>query len=102
MFRDNHTFSSNSVPAYVYVSAVSFITTSLAPRILDLVIPLNDSRPIMLGYPAYYFVDEQQYFYYIFSHALLSTGICMTGLIAHDCMFLIYVEHVCGLFGVVG
>lgn len=56
----------------------------------------------MLAYPAYYFVDENQYFYYIFFHMLITSVVCMTGLIAHDSMFFVYVEHVCGLFAIVG
>ncbi|KYN03930.1 hypothetical protein ALC62_05231, partial [Cyphomyrmex costatus] len=88
--------------SYVYVSTVSFTTTSLVPRVLDIVFPLNTSRPIMLAYPAYYFVDENQYFYYIFLHMLVTSSVCMTGLIAHDSMFFVYVEHICGLFAVVG
>ncbi|KAG5346840.1 OR33A protein, partial [Acromyrmex charruanus] len=88
--------------SYVYVSTISFTTTSLVPRILDIVFPLNTSRPVMLAYPAYYFVDENQYFYYIFLHMLITSSMCMTGLIAHDSMFFIYVEHICGLFAVVG
>ncbi|KYQ51049.1 hypothetical protein ALC60_09846, partial [Trachymyrmex zeteki] len=87
--------------SYVYVSTISFTTTSLVPRILDIIFPLNTSRPIMLAYPAYYFVDENQYFYYIFLHMLFTSSMCMTGLIAHDSMFFTYVEHICGLFAVV-
>ncbi|XP_071571162.1 uncharacterized protein [Temnothorax nylanderi] len=88
--------------SYVYVSTISFTTTSLVPRILDVVFPLNTSRPVMLAYPAYYFVDENQYFYYIFLHMLITSSVCMTGLIAHDSMFFVYVEHICGLFAIVG
>ncbi|KAF3054444.1 Odorant receptor 159 [Nylanderia fulva] len=90
------------VAAYCYMSTISFITTSLIPQIMDIVFPLNTSRPIMLAYPAHYFVNEEQYFYYIFFHMLITALVCMTGLIAHDCMFFIYIEHVCGLFAVVG
>ncbi|XP_011686085.1 PREDICTED: odorant receptor 13a-like [Wasmannia auropunctata] len=56
----------------------------------------------MLPYPSYYFVDENQYFSYIFLHMFTACTICMTGLIAHDSMFFVYVEHICGLFAVVG
>ncbi|XP_025074302.1 odorant receptor 13a-like [Pogonomyrmex barbatus] len=86
---------------YVYVSTISFTTTSLVPRILDVLRPLNTSRPVRLAYPAYYFVDENQYFYYMFLHMLSVATICITGLIAHDCMFFTYVEHICGLFAIV-
>ncbi|XP_071639949.1 odorant receptor 13a-like [Temnothorax longispinosus] len=88
--------------SFVYVGTVIFATTALVPRILDVLFPLNTSRPVMLPYPAYYFVDENQYFYYIFCHELFTGSIGMTGLIAHDTTFFVYVEHVCGLFAIVG
>ncbi|XP_024880219.1 uncharacterized protein LOC112460034 isoform X2 [Temnothorax curvispinosus] len=88
--------------SFIYVGTVIFATTALVPRILDVLFPLNTSRPVMLPYPAYYFVDENQYFYYIFCHELFTGCIGMTGLIAHDTTFFVYVEHVCGLFAIVG
>ncbi|XP_071639944.1 uncharacterized protein [Temnothorax longispinosus] len=88
--------------SFIYVGTVVFASTALVPRILDVLFPLNTSRPILLPYPAYYFVDENQYFYYIFSHMLITSSICMSGVVAHDTTFFVYVEHVCGLFAVVG
>lgn len=90
------------VVAFFYIGSMSFATTALVPRILDIVFPLNTSRSILLPYPAYYFVDEEQYFYYIFCHMFITAALSMTGFIAHDCMFFAYVEHVCGLFAVIG
>ncbi|XP_039302504.1 odorant receptor 13a-like isoform X1 [Solenopsis invicta] len=87
---------------YVYVSAFSFTSMSLMPRILDVVFPLNTSRPIMLPYPAYYFIDDEQYFYYIYLHMLVASTVGMTGIIAHDSMFFVFIEHICGLSAVVG
>ncbi|XP_011686415.1 PREDICTED: odorant receptor 13a-like [Wasmannia auropunctata] len=87
--------------SYVYISTISFTITSLTPRILDIIFPLNTSRPIMLPYPAYYFVDENQYFYYIFLHMIICATVVLTGLVAHDCMFFTYIEHICGLFAIV-
>lgn len=89
------------VAAYVYISTISFTITSLVPRILDVILPLNASRPTMLPYPAYYFVDEDRYFYYIFFHMIICAIVCLTGLIAHDCMFFTYIDHICGLFAIV-
>ncbi|KAL0127085.1 hypothetical protein PUN28_005417 [Cardiocondyla obscurior] len=86
----------------IYMSTIIFAITSLVPRILDVIFPLNTSRPLILPYPAYYFVDENEYFYYIFFHMLIACSICMTGMIAHDTMFFVYVEHICGLFAIVG
>ncbi|XP_032665209.1 uncharacterized protein LOC116841422 [Odontomachus brunneus] len=86
----------------IYISASTFGASALLPRIMDVIFPLNESRPIVLPAPAYYFIDEAKYFYYIFFHLQFGGIVCLTGLIAHDCIFLTYVEHVCGLFAIVG
>ncbi|XP_071639948.1 odorant receptor 13a-like [Temnothorax longispinosus] len=88
--------------SFIYMVAIIFASTALVPRILDVVFPLNTSRPVMFPYPAYYFVDENEYFYYIFCHMLFTGVTNMTGLIAHDITFFVYTEHVCGLFAIVG
>ncbi|KAF3054445.1 Odorant receptor 219 [Nylanderia fulva] len=87
---------------YLYLSSIIFILTALGPRVLDVLFPLNASRPVTLVYPAYYFVDEEKYFYYIFCNMMMIMLICLAGLIAHDSMFFTYIEHVCGLFAVIG
>ncbi|XP_014484604.1 PREDICTED: uncharacterized protein LOC106749541 [Dinoponera quadriceps] len=79
-----------------------FILVSLIPHILDIVLPLNESRPIVLPFEAYYFVDERKYFFYIFCYDLIAAEIGMIGLIAYDIIFFTFVEHVCGIFAVTG
>ncbi|XP_014484571.1 PREDICTED: uncharacterized protein LOC106749534 [Dinoponera quadriceps] len=79
-----------------------FILVSLIPHILDIVLPLNESRPIVLPFEAYYFVDERKYFIYIFCYGLIAAEITVVGLIAYDIMFFTFVEHVCGIFAVTG
>ncbi|XP_050465079.1 uncharacterized protein LOC126858646, partial [Cataglyphis hispanica] len=88
--------------SYMYMTAVLFGAICLWPRIMDAVFPQNTSRPIILIYPAYYFVDEETYYYYICCDMQIKVMICVTGLIAHDCMFFTYINHVCGLFAVIG
>lgn len=79
-----------------------FVLVSLVPHILDVLLPLNESRPIVLPFEAYYFVDERKYFYYIFFQAFVAAQIAITVLIAYDAMFMTFVEHVCGIFSVTG
>ncbi|KAL6431186.1 hypothetical protein ACFW04_007118 [Cataglyphis niger] len=88
--------------SYIYIGFVLFTIFALTPRILDIVFPMNTSRSTLLVYPAYYFVDQEQYFYYIFCHMIISVVIALTGILAHDCMLYAYIEHVCGLFAVIG
>ncbi|KAG5331351.1 OR4 protein, partial [Acromyrmex charruanus] len=87
---------------YCYFAVYVFMSMSLIPQILDVVLPLNESRPILPTYPGYYFVDERKYFFYIFSHAIMAWEIAMTGIVTHDCMLLTYIEHVCSIFALVG
>lgn len=79
-----------------------FMSVSVVPHILDIVLPLNESRPVLLPYPGYYFVDNKEYFVYIFCHSLVGWEIVLAGLVAHDCMLMAYVEHLCSMFTVVG
>ncbi|XP_072761613.1 odorant receptor 9a-like isoform X2 [Anoplolepis gracilipes] len=89
--------------SYYVICCPMFVLISLTPQILDIVLPLNESRPIILPYEAHYFVhDDREYFYYIFFHALIAIIIIITGILAHDCMVLTYVEHVCSIFAVAG
>lgn len=69
---------------------------------MNVILPLNESRPIFMPYEAYYYVDGEKYFFYIFFHALISLEISVTAIVAHDCMLLVYIEHVCSIFAVAG
>jgi len=90
------------VAVYCFISAFLFLCMSLIPPLLDIVLPLNESRPILSVHPGYYFVDEKEYFFYIFWHAVVVWEIAVTGIVAHDCMLLTYIEHVCSIFALGG
>lgn len=87
---------------YCYLGVYLFVSISLIPQILDVVLPLNESRPILPTYPGHYFVDERKYFFYIFSHSIITWEIVTTVVVSHDCMLLTYIEHVCSIFALVG
>jgi len=55
-----------------------------------------------MPYEAYYSVDGEKYFFYIFFHLFVSLEIGAIAIVAHDCMFIVYIEHVCSLFAVAG
>ncbi|XP_036149723.1 uncharacterized protein LOC105831128 [Monomorium pharaonis] len=87
---------------YCITAVFTFMSMSLLPFAFDVVWPLNESRPVLAPYPGYYFVDIQEYFFKIFWHSLIAWEIIMAGIVAHDCMFVTYVEHVCSMFAMVG
>ncbi|KAL6431192.1 hypothetical protein ACFW04_007122 [Cataglyphis niger] len=87
---------------YVVTTAVIFYLISLTPQILDIILPLNESRPILLPYEGHYFVDDTQYYFYILFHAIVGSLIICPGPIAHDCLIVTYIEHVCSIFAITG
>ncbi|KAL6260946.1 hypothetical protein P5V15_008474 [Pogonomyrmex californicus] len=87
---------------YCLVAVFTFMSMSFIPFILDVIWPLNESRPILPPYPGYYFVDTREYFFKIFCHSVIGWEIIMAGIVAHDCMFVTYVEHVCSMFAMAG
>ncbi|XP_020294387.1 uncharacterized protein LOC109859995 isoform X3 [Pseudomyrmex gracilis] len=90
------------VPVYCFSAVFLFMSMSLIPFVLDIVLPLNGSRPLLPPYPGYYFVDIRDYFTLIFSHSVVAWEVLMAGIVAHDCMFVCYVEHICSMFAIVG
>ncbi|XP_018054779.1 PREDICTED: uncharacterized protein LOC108691516 [Atta colombica] len=85
---------------YMYSCSSASILFSLVPKLLNIVLPLNESRPITMPFDVYYFVDEEKYYFYIIFHIYMSIIISFTTATAHDCTFFIYIEHVCSLFAV--
>ncbi|KAG7208098.1 hypothetical protein KM043_009672 [Ampulex compressa] len=86
------------------ISIVGFIfaTIPLTPMILDVVAPLNTSRPRIFSYKAEYFLDESKYYWPILIHMWCASLAAVMSVTAVDSMFLFYVQHACGLFSVTG
>ncbi|KYN43898.1 Putative odorant receptor 22c [Trachymyrmex septentrionalis] len=87
---------------YCFAAIIVFMSMSLIPHTLDIILPLNESRPILPPYRGYYFVDIREHFFQIFWHAIVAWEIVIAGIIAHDCLFVTYVEHVCSKFAITG
>ncbi|XP_050454043.1 odorant receptor 4-like [Cataglyphis hispanica] len=88
---------------YYLPAPVLFVLISLTPQILDIVLPLNESRPIILPHESHYFVrDDAEYFIYIFFHSLVVVMIISIAVLAHDCLIFTYIEHVCSVFAIAG
>lgn len=72
------------------------------PLIMNVIMPLNESRSRELIYPSYYFVDEQKYYYLITGHML---AVCLGHTfvyIACDINLIHVVHHGCALLTISG
>ncbi|XP_032665212.1 odorant receptor 13a-like [Odontomachus brunneus] len=88
--------------SYCFFGVYGMTSVPLLMPILDIVLPLNESRPVLLPISVYYFMDPRQNLIFVCGFAMVSCGILMTALVAHDCIFVTLVEHVCCMFSVLG
>ncbi|XP_003698404.2 uncharacterized protein LOC100866126 [Apis florea] len=86
-----------------YFCSILFLLLPFTPILLDIFIPLNESRPRVQMYPAYYYIENEADYYYpilIFSIVSLLTAMCV--FIATDTMLIYIVQHACGLLALAG
>ncbi|KAF3423557.1 hypothetical protein E2986_13452 [Frieseomelitta varia] len=86
----------------VYFSALAYLLTPAISPILNIIKPLNESRSYELIYPAYYFVDEQQYYFVIITHMAIGVIILITVYIASDLCLIYVIHHGCALLTISG
>jgi len=70
----------------------------ILPKFLDIVIPLNESRPLKLMALATFFFDQEKYFVPIFLHMTIALLVESTTIVATETMSLVCIQHACGLF----
>lgn len=88
------------------VTAVStFILFAAQPvisKIIDVLLK-NNSEPGEFAFPSYYYrINEQKYYFYITIYSFLCVTVAGFVTVAIDSMFIVYVQHGCGLFSAVG
>ncbi|KAI4477717.1 hypothetical protein M0804_012545 [Polistes exclamans] len=84
---------------FLYGAMVIFMITPLKPLIFN---TLNETAERPLIHHVEYFVDKDKYYYFIILHSYVTIVICISVVIATDTMFLVFIQHVCGLFSTLG
>ncbi|KAL6260672.1 hypothetical protein P5V15_008192 [Pogonomyrmex californicus] len=80
-------------------SGLTVIFLPIWPCILDIIAPMNNSRPsFAMPIMTEYFVDQKKYFYLIMLHINAAACIGATAYIATGTMLIVYLKHACGLF----
>ncbi|KYQ59013.1 hypothetical protein ALC60_01975, partial [Trachymyrmex zeteki] len=78
---------------------LAIVFVPMWPCILDIVVPMNESRPCpLIPIKAEYFVDQEKYFYLILLHIDVATFIGAIAYIATGTMLVGYLKHACGMF----
>ncbi|CAK9831663.1 hypothetical protein ANTRET_LOCUS8616 [Anthophora retusa] len=87
---------------HVVVCILLFICIPYVPPILDIIMPLNETREPLLVYPAYYFIDQIKYHYWIVAHMTVVLSYLGCTFCACDANYVYAVQHACGLLAVTG
>ncbi|KAH0535348.1 hypothetical protein KQX54_015986 [Cotesia glomerata] len=82
--------------------ATVYIVLPLMSPILDIFIPLNETRERILPYPAEYFVDIQKHFFFFYPHGAIVTPIALTILVGFDSLYAGFVQHASSMFTIIG
>ncbi|XP_029166107.1 uncharacterized protein LOC114936925 [Nylanderia fulva] len=87
---------------YVYVSTSLYLTMPMTPQIMDLVMPLNESRPRKFLFEVEYRIDREKYYYFILFHSYVAVVAVMSIVVCVDTTYIAYVQHGCSLFAAIG
>lgn len=90
--------TNNMIPVIIYPLLVVFTISEFNNQILDVLIPLNCSRPRKSVIEVKYFVDQEKYFYFTTGHICAATVVGATVMVATEATSMIFLQHICGLF----
>lgn len=86
------------ITVFSYTSAGVILLIVHFPDILDFIAPLNVSRIRKIPMDVEYFIDEQKYFHIIAYHLFIWVIVGITISISTETVYIVYVNHICGMF----
>ncbi|XP_023245423.1 uncharacterized protein LOC111642909 [Copidosoma floridanum] len=81
-------------------SSITYLFLPFIPYILDIINPLNETRPREPKPAVDYCIDEEKYSFLILLHFTLSITSALLLMLAIDTFFVSCVQHNCGLFAI--
>ncbi|XP_011687003.1 PREDICTED: odorant receptor 9a-like [Wasmannia auropunctata] len=79
-------------------SVLGFLIISYVPLILDVIVPMNVSRPRQTVIALEYFVDEETYFLAILTHIVITLYVGASTIASFASILIAYVLHTCAMF----
>ncbi|XP_025074655.1 uncharacterized protein LOC112552797 [Pogonomyrmex barbatus] len=86
----------------MYLLSSMFIIIPLTPVFLDIVLPLNESRPRVLALEVEFRVDTDEYFVPIFCYISVIIVVGMSIMVCADTLHFTCTIHACSLFSIIG
>ncbi|XP_044598522.1 odorant receptor 9a-like [Cotesia glomerata] len=96
-------FLSAGYIAFLFASSVIFVTEPLVPRIYSYLSTSNGSVPLLFAFPAEFVLFEKEDHYWLMLVVTSTlTLVVVVGVISCDVIFITLLQHICGLFAVLG
>lgn len=86
----------------IYGLQMMYFVWMFVPEILDVISPMNESRQRRNPFDFDYFIDEERYFYLIRIHISIMLTISPLVFIGNSTLFLIFTQHVCAMYKLLG
>ncbi|XP_076671038.1 uncharacterized protein LOC143370182 [Andrena cerasifolii] len=81
---------------------ISFVTLPLVNPMLDIVIPLNETREREEIFSLYYFVNNEEHFYLIYVHSVWCSTVTIVIIVTVDSLNMIITHHASAMFAICG
>ncbi|XP_046814276.1 uncharacterized protein LOC124422197 [Vespa crabro] len=88
--------------AILFLPIYIIMIASILPLTLDFINPLNETRPRVLPFLMEFYVDEQKYFCPLLMIIFIMILLLGLTVISNCTLFLVFIQHLCGMFYVVG
>ncbi|XP_011309281.1 uncharacterized protein [Fopius arisanus] len=99
-----HQWSERARRLNIYYARIMFgvsliyFSTPAVPKILDLLRPMNESRPRIFLYQTEFFIDQDKYYVQLLFHSYLAVTIGIGYIVFFDNLFATLINHACGMF----
>lgn len=84
------------------IATITYILTTVTPQILDVFLPLNETRPKRLASHVEYFFNWENHFHYIVLHICITCAVQFAVISGCRATFSVFTDHACGLFANIG
>ncbi|KAL0118817.1 hypothetical protein PUN28_009467 [Cardiocondyla obscurior] len=91
-----------SYAVIIYSLMSLYMLIPVTPKLMDIFLPLNQSRPYKYLFDVDYSFDREVYYYPVLIYSYLTTVMAVSVMVVTDTSYLSLAQHACGLFAAIG
>ena len=98
LYTKSNTWHNSLASVLIISSSLGFLVIICLPHILNVIIPMNESRPRQTLILVEYFVDEETYFIAILIHIIIAMHAGNITVMSVASLHIAYALHTCAMF----